>query len=132
VPCDIPYLEIANLKTTLGANKMILCKAPTRTKHFPEFSLLANLRFACLRAGAEVSQNQNVQRRSAELLRHLVAHQPSPEFSQQYMYRAGELGEGLVLKVNHDMNCVMINRVNAENVTRLASIVINVRKGEQQ
>jgi hypothetical protein len=111
---------------------MILCTRPTKAKHVPEFSLLANLRFACLRAGAEVSQNQNVQRRSAELLRHLVNNLPSKEFSEQYMNRAGELGEGLVLKVNHDMNMVMINRVNAANVTRMASIVINVRKGEQQ
>ena len=111
---------------------MILCKTPTRTKHLPEFSLLANLRFACLRAGAEVSQSQNVQRRSAELLRHLVSNLPSKEFSEQYIYRAGELGEGLVLKVNHNMDTVMINRVNAENVTRLASIIVNVRTGEQQ
>ena len=111
---------------------MILCTRPTKAKHTPEFSLLANLRFACLRAGSEVSQNQNVQRRSAELLRHLVNNLPSKEFSEQYIHRAGELGEGLVLKVNHDMNTVMINRGNAENVTRLASIVINVRRGEQQ
>lgn len=111
---------------------MLHTKSPARTKHVPELKLLLNLRFACLRAGTEVSQNQNVQRRSAELLRHLVNNLPSKEFSEQYMNRAGELGEGLVLKVNHDMNQVHINRVNAENVVRMASIVINVRRGDEQ
>jgi|GEM_PF-5019510 len=111
---------------------MILCTKPTRAKHIPEFSLLANLRFACLRAGDEVSQNHVVQRRSAELLRHLVNNLPSKEFSEQYIHRAGELGEGLVLKVNQNMNMVMINRVNAENVVRMASIVVNVRRGDEQ
>lgn len=106
---------------------MILCKNLTRQKHMPEFQLLANLRFACLRAGVAVSQDKNVQLKSAQLLKHIVANLPSPEFSEQYIKKAGELGEGLTLKVNADMNTVMINRTSQDNVVRLATIIINTR-----
>lgn len=111
---------------------MILCKTPTRTKHIPEISLLANLRFACLRAGSEVSQNQNVQRRSAELLKHLCTVLPSPEFQAAYIHQAGELGEGLSLRIDNSMSMVTIKRVTANNVVSLHKICISTTTGGVQ
>lgn len=111
---------------------MLLIEKPTRSKHVSELKFLANLRMAALVAGDKVSQSPRVQLRAAELLKHLCTALPSPEFQAAYIHKAGALGDGLVLKVNHDMNMVMINRVNAENVVRMASIVVNVRRGDEQ
>ncbi len=111
---------------------MLLCKTPTRQKHVPELTLLANLRMAALVAGDKVSQSQRVQLRSAELLKHLCAALPSPEFQAQYMNQAGELGNGLMLRVDHNMNMITLRRVNANNVVSLHKITTAVTVGGAQ
>ena len=111
---------------------MLHIKTPTRTKHLPEFRLLANLRMAALVAGEKVSESERVQVRAAELLKHLCTALPSPEFLAEYMYRAGELGYGLVMRVDHNMSSVTIRRVTADNVVSLHKITTAVTVGGQQ
>lgn len=111
---------------------MLHTKTPTRTKHVPELTLLANLRMAALVAGEKVSQSQRVQVRAAELLKHLCTALPSPEFQAAYMNRAGELGNGLVLRVDHNMSSVTIRRVTAGNVISLHKISVSTIKGGAQ
>lgn len=105
---------------------MLLCKSPTRKKHGPELTLLANLRMAALVAGDKISQSSRVQVRIAELLRHLQRVLPSPEFQTTYMERAGELGEGLVMRVDHGMSMVTIKRVTADNVISMHKVSVSV------
>ena len=111
---------------------MLLCKHPTRQKHSQEFALLANLRQAALIAGDKLSQSDRVQARIAALLRHLITALPSPEFQAKYMNQAGELGEGLAMRVDHDMSMVTIQRVNANNVRTLHKVSVSVTVGGQQ
>jgi hypothetical protein len=111
---------------------MLHIKTPTRAKHLPEFRLLANLRMAALVAGARVSESERVQVRAAELLKHLCTALPSPEFQAEYMYRAGELGFGLVLRVDHNMSSVTIRRVTADNVVSLHKVSISTVVGGAQ
>jgi hypothetical protein len=111
---------------------MLLCKTPTRQKHGPEEKLLANLRMAALVAGEKVSQSPRVQLRSAELLKHLIAVLPSPEFQARYMNQAGELGNGFMLRVDHNMKMVTLHRVTSSNVVSLHKICISTVSGGAQ
>jgi len=111
---------------------MLLCKHPTRQKHSQEFALLANLRQAALIAGDKLSQSDRVQARIAALLRHLITALPSLEFRAQYIYRAGELGHGLMMKVDPSMEMVTIERVTTDNVRTLHKVSVSVTVGGQQ
>ncbi len=111
---------------------MLHTKSPTRTKHVPELKLLANLRLAALVAGDKVNQSPRVQVRAAELLKHLCAALPSPEFQSTYIHRTGLLADGLTLHIDNDMKTVTIKRVPAENVVSMHKVSINTIKGGQQ
>ena len=111
---------------------MLLCKTPTRTKHVPELKLLANLRMAALVAGEKVSQSQRVQVRAAELLKHLCAALPSPEFQAAYIHRTGLLADGLTLHIDNDMKTVTLKRVTANNVVSLHKVSVHVTTGGAQ
>lgn len=110
----------------------MLVTRPTREKHKAELKLLQNLRMAALIAGHNVSESPRVQVRAAELLRHLHVNLPSPEFASAYMHHAGELADGIVIKVDHDMNAVTIKHVTADNVISLQKISVNTTKGGVQ
>lgn len=104
---------------------MILCTRPTKAKHFPEIKLLSNLRMAALVAGDKVSQSSRVQLCSAQLLKHIISVMPSPEFIARHMNQAGELGDGLILHVDHNMSMVTIRKVNTDNVVSLHKICVS-------
>lgn len=110
----------------------MLVTRPTRTKHIAELKLLQNLRMAALIAGHNVSESQRVQVRAAELLRHLHVNLPSPEFASAYMHHAGELADGIVMKVDHNMDAVTIKRVTADNVVSLHKITVSTTLGGVQ
>lgn len=111
---------------------MLLCKHPTRPKHKDELDLLFRLRQAALMAEGKISQSQKVQARIAALLRHLRTALPSLEFRAQYIYRAGELGHGLMMKVDPSMEMVTIERVTTDNVRTLHKVSVSVTVGGQQ
>lgn len=110
----------------------MLVTRPTRQKHFAELKLISNLRMAALVAGHHVSDSQRVQLRAAELLKHLLIHLPSPEFAAAYMNHPGELADGIVMKVDHNMDAVTIKRVTSDNVVTLHKITVDTTRGGLQ
>lgn len=111
---------------------MLLIANPTRPKHKAELDLLSKLRQTALIAGLQISESHRVQVRIAELLAHLRKNHPSLEFRERYIYQAGLLGEGLVMRVDAGMDMVTLRRVNANNVISLHKISVSTIKGDDQ
>lgn len=111
---------------------MLLIAKPTRPQHKAEQALLFKLRQTALSAGSQISESHRVQIRIAELLSYLRKNNPTLLFRERYIYQAGLLGEGLVLRVDHNMSCVTIRRVTADNVISLHKISVSTIKGGQQ
>lgn len=111
---------------------MLLIAKPSKAKHVPELKLLANLRLAALVAGDKVNQSPRVQIRAAELLKHLCAALPSPEFQSTYIHRTGLLADGLTLHIDNDMKTVTIKRVTAENVVSMHKVSVSTITGGAQ
>ena len=111
---------------------MLLIAKPTRPEHKAEQALLFKLRQTALGAGSQISESHRVQIRIAELLSYLRKNNPTLQFRERYIYRAGLLGEGLVMRVDAGMNMVTIRRVTADNVVSLHKVSVSTIKGGQQ
>lgn len=111
---------------------MLLTANPTRPKHKAELDLLSKLRQTALIAGSQISESHRVQVRIAELLAHLRKNHPSLEFRERFIYQAGLLGEGLVMRVDAGMDMVTIRRVTANNVVSLHKVSVSTVVGGAQ
>ena len=111
---------------------MLLIANPTRPEHKAEQALLFKLRQTALSAGSQISESHRVQIRIAELLSYLRKNNPTLQFRERYIYRAGLLGEGLVMRVDAGMDMVTIRRVTADNVVSLHKITTAVTVGGVQ
>lgn len=111
---------------------MLLIANPTRPQHKAEQALLFKLRQTALSAGSQISESHRVQIRIAELLSYLRKNNPTLLFRERYIYQAGLLGEGLVMRVDAGMDVVTLRRVNANNVISLHKISVSTIKGGQQ
>lgn len=111
---------------------MLLIAKPTRPQHKAEQALLLKLRQTALSAGSQISESHRVQIRIAELLSYLRKNNPTLLFRERYIYKTGLLGEGLVMRVDHNMSSVTIRRVTADNVVSLHKVSVSTITGGAQ
>jgi hypothetical protein len=90
---------------------MILTNTPTTDKQRAEHFHLVSIRFACLLTTKQDPIDcERVASRVAKLERQLMHSNPSQLFSSQFENQAGELGDNLAMRYNHNTGRISIWR----------------------